>query len=107
MKKLLLIALLFIGGNMLFTQAAVPSFDDNFADFLVDDTPDEYGRKESVFNLCISRERTLMQNVRMLFYPNFINVNYDDECMSSSGGLIRDVIRIVGFAVMFVFIVFA
>jgi len=89
-------------GGLSFVNAAVPSFDDNFASYLTDDTPDQYGRKETVFDLCIDKNLSLMDNVRRLFYPNIAT----PECASSRGGLLWDVLRIVGFAVLFIFLVF-
>ncbi|MBU1757711.1 hypothetical protein KKG31_00745 [Patescibacteria group bacterium] len=64
-----------------FTFAAAPSFDRNFADYLTDDTPDQYGRVETVFSICIDRNKTLMENVKNLFYPGQ-SVN-DSSCSSS------------------------
>ena len=89
------------------TFAAAPSFDNNFAKYLTSETPDEYGRVETVFNfgICMDRSKTLMENVKNLFYPGqFIN---NSVCSQSAGGQIRDVIRVIGFAVLFIFLVVA
>jgi len=67
-KALLVFTLLIIGGG--FSYAAAPSFNDNFANYLTDATPDKYGRVETVFNLGIDRNLTLMDNVKRLFYPS-------------------------------------
>jgi len=58
-------------------EAKTPSFDDNFANFLTDKTPDQYGRVETVFNFSgsISRENTIAENIRNVFYPS--NFGYD------------------------------
>lgn len=77
-KKLSLIIFLFLATAGLATVAyaqIAPSFQNNFGDYLVDDTPDEFGRVETVFNFngCISRDFSLRQNIQNLFYPNIIN----------------------------------
>ena len=45
--------------------AAAPSFDNNFANYLTDKTPDQYGRVETVFSFsnCIDRNQSIMENV--------------------------------------------
>ena len=67
-KAVLVFTLLLIGGGV--SYAAAPSFNDNFADYLTDATPDKYGRVETVFNLGIDRNLSLMDNVKRLFYPS-------------------------------------
>lgn len=67
-KSLLVLTLLLIGGGV--SYAAAPSFNDNFANYLTDATPDRYGRVETVFNICIDRELSLMENIKNIFYPN-------------------------------------
>jgi hypothetical protein len=67
-KSLLVLILLLIGGGV--SYAAAPSFNDNFANYLTDATPDRYGRVETVFNICIDRELSLMENIKNIFYPN-------------------------------------
>lgn len=69
-KIIMIISLIVVMGGIVF--AAAPSFQDNFADYLTDETPDRYGRVETVFNICIDRNISLMQNIRNLFYPNAI-----------------------------------
>jgi|GEM_PF-914716 len=87
------------------TFAVAPSFDTNFGDYLKSDAPDQYGRVETVFSICIDREKTLMENIKNLFYPGqFI---HDSNCSQSAGGQLRDVIRVLGFAILFVFLVVA
>lgn len=44
-----------------------------------------------------------MQNVKNLFYPSKI----PGPCSSSPGGQLWDVIRVLGFAVLFIFLVMA
>lgn len=67
-KALLVLTLVLIGGGV--SYAAAPSFQDNFADYLTDDTPDKYGRVETVFDLGIDRNISLMDNIKRLFYPS-------------------------------------
>jgi hypothetical protein len=69
-KIIMIISLIVVTGGIVF--AAAPSFQDNFADYLTDETPDRYGRVETVFSICIDRNISLMQNIRNLFYPNAI-----------------------------------
>lgn len=70
---LVLLTFLIVGCSVSF--ATSPSFDDNFAQYLTDDTPDSYGRVETVFSLCIDKDISLMANIRNLFYPNAIAVS--------------------------------
>jgi len=85
--------------------AAAPSFDNNFADYLTSKTPDEYGRVETVFSICIDRDKTLMENIKNIFYPGqFIS---DSACSTSAGGQLWDVIRVIGVAILFIFLVMA
>ena len=67
-KTILVLTLMMIGGGV--SYAAAPSFNDNFANYLTDATPDQYGRVETVFNICIDRNISLMDNIKNLFYPN-------------------------------------
>ncbi len=91
LKKIIFSVLILAGLGFAF--AAAPSFDRNFADYLVDETPDQYERLETVFSICIDRNKTLMENVRNLFYPGqFVN---DSSCSNSPGGQIWDVIRVL------------
>lgn len=102
-KKAILTFILAIVGWWI-TFAAAPSFQDNFAGYLTDETPDRYGRVETVFNICIDRNLTLMQNIRNLFYPNPTVVStYTTE----QGWQLRWVIRGVAFIVFFIFLVVA
>lgn len=87
------------------TRAVAPSFDNNFAKYLTDTTPDEYGRVETVFKICIDRELSLMENVRNLFYP--WQVISDIDCTSSKWWQLRDVINVLSMAILFLFIVLA
>jgi hypothetical protein len=104
------------------TFAVAPSFDKNFGDYLTDSTPDQYWRVENVFNLCISRKLSLMDNIKFLFYPNIIKPiitnnlkekfpelkDFESKCWTNSEWWqLRDVIRVVWFAILFLFIVFA
>lgn len=100
-KAILVLTFLIIGGWI--TSAVAPSFNTNFADYLTDATPDRYGRVETVFNICIDRELSLMENIKNLFYPN--KVTTSTWCWSTAGGQLRDVIRALGFIILFVFLV--
>ncbi|MDD3262431.1 MAG: hypothetical protein PHR61_01170 [Candidatus Absconditabacteria bacterium] len=89
------------------THAIAPSFDRNFADYLTDKTPDQYGRVETVFSFsnCIDRNQSIMENVRNLFYPSVYKA--DNQCSITTGGLLWDMLRVVTFALIFLFIVMA
>lgn len=104
-KKLLGILLLSSGilCSIGFTFATTPSFQDNFANYLTDDTPDAYGRVETVFSLCIDKHLSLMDNVRNLFYPNAVAVS--SECGGSQWGQLWILIRDICFILLFVFLV--
>lgn len=84
-----------------YTQA--PSFNDNFANYLVDKTPDEYWRVETVFNLPIDKNKTLMQNVRCLLYPN--PSIYPGCDTASAWWFLWDMIRYAWFALIFGYVV--
>jgi len=84
-------------------QAAVPSFDKSFTNYLTNtDIIDPTHGTETVFDLCIDRNVSLMTNIKNLFYPNSIRPN--SKCSTSRWGLLRDTIRVVTFAVVFIFI---
>ena len=89
-----------------FASAKAPSFDNNFAKYLTDSTPDQYGRVETVFNICIDRSKSLMENVRNLFYPNPL-VRSICGGQTSAGGQLRELIRVIGLGIMFVFVILA
>ena len=76
-KKLILALSLFIIGGFTFA-VNTPTFSHDFANYLTDSTPDRYGRVETVFNICIDREISLMENIKRLFYPNLTAV--DSSC---------------------------
>jgi len=80
--------------------AAAPSFDNNFAKYLTDATPDMYGRVETVFTLCVDRNLTLMDNVKNLFYPGIVA----SQC-GSGWGQLWDVIKVLAFVLLIVFLV--
>lgn len=84
--------------------AIAPSFDDNFAKYMTDTTPDQYGRVEAVFSFsdCIKRDQSIVQNVKNLFYPN---QTVNPKCSTSTWGLLRDVVRIITFGLIFLFVV--
>lgn len=83
-------------------SAAVPSFNDNFADYLTDSTPDRYGRVETVFDLGIDRNLSLMENIQRLFYPSSTVV---DGQVIQAGGNLWALIRTLWFVVLFIFLV--
>jgi hypothetical protein len=100
-KIVLVLALVVVGGWMLY--AAAPSFDRNFANYLIDDTPDRYGRVETVFNIGIDRNLSLMDNVRLLFYPSAV---VDPQWNAvEAGGRLRSLVRAIWFIILFVFLV--
>ena len=101
-KALLVVTLLVIGGWV--SYAAAPSFNNNFANYLTDATPDQYGRVETVFSLCIDRNISLMANVRNLFYPSQIAAT--SWCSTwSQWGQLWILIRALGFVILFIFLV--
>lgn len=102
MKKILLALSLCIAGISVAYAGPAPTFEHNFADYLTNGAPDEFGRVETVFNICIDPEASLMDNIRRLFYPNPIAF---PGCSSSKGGLLRDVIRVLWGAVLFIFLI--
>lgn len=88
-----------------YSQAQIaPSFDQNFGRYLTNDTPDEYGRIETVFNICVDRNLTLRQNIQNLFYPNPFTPSV---CSSSKWWLFWDIFRRLGVALLFIFFVVA
>ncbi len=100
-KAILAFTLVIIGWGAAF--AAAPSFNDNFANYLTDDTPDKYGRVETVFSICIDRNISLMENIKNLFYPNATAV---DACWSNSQWWqLWIIIRALGFIILFIFLV--
>lgn len=69
-----------------YSQAQIaPSFGQNFGRYLTSDTPDEFGRVENVFNLCIRRDLSLRENIIRLFYPSKLppTFNVDEGCASA------------------------
>lgn len=101
MKKILLLISICIAGLCTVYAGPAPTFENNFANYLTDTTPDEFGRVETVFNICIDVNASLMDNIRRLFYPNPIAF---PGCASSRWGLLRDVIRVLWGAVLFIFL---
>ncbi|MCX6823724.1 MAG: hypothetical protein NT085_01220 [candidate division SR1 bacterium] len=102
-KALLVLTLLLVGGG--FSYAAAPSFNTNFANYLTDATPDQYGRVETVFNLGIDRNISLMDNVRRLFYPSTAAITDANGNLIQAGGNLWVLIRSLGFIVLFIFLV--
>jgi len=84
MKKILFIISISIciAGLSIAYAGPAPTFENNFANYLTDTTPDEFGRVETVFNICIDTNASLMDNIRRLFYPNPIAF---PGCASSKG----------------------
>ena len=76
-SKFVLIIATFLTIGMGSMNAIAPSFDNNFANYLTDKTPDQYGRVETVFSFsnCIDRNQSIMENVRNLFYPSTYKAN--------------------------------
>jgi len=104
MKKiaLLLISLLslFWGISMAYNA---PSFNDNFAKYLTDESPDRYGRVETVFNICVDKNISLIDNVKRMFYPTNIAVPGCDG--ATNGGLLWTTLKALWFVILFVYIV--
>jgi len=102
--KSLLFTLIFISWIIGICSAKVPSFDKNFADYLTNQEAIDptYG-KESVFDICIDRNISFMDNIKIMIYPNS---SITSECASSRWWVLRDVIRIIGFAILFIFFIF-
>jgi len=101
-KALLVLTLLIVGGWM--ASAAAPSFNDNFANYLTDATPDKYGRVETVFSICIDRDISLMDNIRNIFYPN-PNTPTSWCSTGSQWWQLWMLIRALWFIILFVFLV--
>jgi len=103
-KIVLLLAFVVVGGWVLY--AAAPSFDRNFANYLVDDTPDRYGRVETVFNIGIDRNLSLMDNIKLLFYPYSVSIVEGSTTQTiEAWGRLWYLIRSIGFVVLFIFLV--
>lgn len=93
-----------------YSQAQIaPSFGQNFGRYLTSDTPDEFGRVENVFNLCIRRDLSLRENIIRLFYPSKLppTFNVDEGCASARWGIFRDIFRRLWVALLFIFFIFA
>lgn len=100
---IIVLTLIVIGGG--FTFALAPSFNNNFANYLTDATPDKYGRVETVFDLGIDRDLSLMDNVKMLFYPSSVAITDKAGNAIEPWGKLRVLIRSLWFIVLFVFLV--
>jgi len=85
------------------TFATAPTFDNNFANYMVDKTPDQYGRVEAVFNFsaCIKRDQSITQNIQNLFYPS--TTKSDPACSIATGGILWDAIKVITFGLIFLF----
>lgn len=101
-KALLVFVLLMIGGG--FSYAAAPSFNDNFANYLTDATPDKYGRVETVFNLGVDRNLSLMDNIKRLFYPSTVSFTDANWNLVAAWGNLWTLIRSLWFIILFVFL---
>ena len=84
------------------TFATAPTFDNNFANYMTDKTPDQYGRVEAVFDFsaCIKRDQSIIQNIQNLFYPS---TTPSDSGCSLSGGILWDAIKVITFGLIFLF----
>lgn len=103
----LMVAFVAIGS---YSQAQIaPSYDRNFGRYLTSNTPDEFGRVENVFNLCIRRDLSLRENIIRLFYPSRLPPSFDvsEWCASARWGIFRDVFRRLWVALLFIFFIFA
>ncbi|EKD25589.1 MAG: hypothetical protein ACD_80C00012G0005 [uncultured bacterium (gcode 4)] len=107
-KKAILIITLAITGGILgggFTYAVAPSFNANFANYLTDTTPDKYGRVETVFNIGIDRNLSLMDNVKRLFYPSSAAITDANWNTIPAWGNLWTLIRSLWFIILFIFLV--
>ncbi len=106
-NKIIILIVVLFGIVIWSTHAIAPSFDRNFADYLTDKTPDQYGRVETVFSFsnCIDRNQSIVENIRNLFYPSIYTAN--KSCSITTWWLLWDMLRIVTFALIFLFIVMA
>lgn len=97
----LMVASVLVGGALVISTPSVfaqpVSYDQNFADHLLNAEPDAQGRVESVYNWGIDKNKTLIENVRALFYPD----------ASGQGGKIYDLLRPIAFAILVLFLVLA
>jgi len=87
------------------TFAAAPTFDDNFAKYMTDKTPDQYGRIETVFDFstCIQRNKSIEENIKNLFYPS--TTKETAGCSIATGGLLWDAVKVITFGLIFLFVV--
>lgn len=93
-----------------YSQAQIaPSFDRNFGRYLTSNTPDEFWRVESVFNLCIRRDLSLRENMIRLFYPSRLPPSFDSDesCTSARWWIFWDIFRRLWVALLFIFFIFA
>lgn len=105
MKKITLLLITvfsLISGSLVAYNA--PTFNDNFAKYLTDATPDKDGRVETVFSICIDRNITLMENIKRMFYPT--NIPITDGCTTDNGWLIWGVLKVLWFAILFIYVIF-
>ena len=76
-KKLLLsifFVSIFFAGNIFAANRVPPSYENNFSNYLLDNSEEgDYG-EESVYDLKIDRNKTLAQNIQCLLYPNSYNI---------------------------------
>lgn len=85
------------------TFATAPTFDNNFANYMTDKTPDQYGRVEAVFDFsaCIKRDRSITENIQNLFYPS--TTKSDPACSIATGGILWDAVKVITFGLIFLF----
>lgn len=104
--KNLLISFIWVAACfMSFASAAAPSFDKNFAKYMTDETPDQYWRVETIFSICVDKDKTIKENIRNLFFPN--QVSPTDNCGASAWWQLRDVVKALWFILLFIFLVMA
>lgn len=103
LKKRMLIALMACGLVFASVSAPVearstlpPSFDKHFAQPLLKGETANDANTEKVFNFsCVDKNKTIKENVECLFFP------------AGSGGAVWDILRYVGYLLVFVAIVLA
>lgn len=103
MKKLLfwILSSLFLMLWVSSVFAIAPSYQDDFAGYLVNSSNDD---SQTVFNLWIRTDRSLWYNIMCTLYPSAVKV---PGCDSATGTwwFLRDTIRIIWIAIFFIIIV--
>lgn len=85
-----------------------PNFEKDFSSYLLDENKSNDGEhwEETVYNMFISRDLSLKDNIKCLFYPSsqVYTIKWV-KCSSASGGKIWDFLRYVVVGIVFFFLV--